>query len=185
MWTIARWMSVALAGMVLGIGGRALATASQPGVLVNQFGQPVPQSELNGHYLLVYFGYTHCPDICPTTLETLTTVLDQLKPVHPNLRALFVTVDPGRDTVPMLRDYLAHFSPQIWGLTGSPAEIAGAEAAFGVPVQPPSADGEIAHGAFIYFMGPDGKLIKAYPAEVAADALLKALRAKLEPGKAN
>ena len=179
-----RWFLLMLVVISAGLGGQggaARATPVQPGVLVNQFGQPVPQGQLRGHYILVYFGYTYCPDICPLTLSMLSDVLEQLGPLKAKLKVLFVTVDPARDTPAVMRAYLAHFNPSIIGLTGSPAEILSAEKAFGAPVQPPAKDGTIAHGAFIYFMGPDGRALQSFHAEDKAESLLKVLRAALKP----
>ena len=175
-----RWVVLMLAVTAVCLGGPAQATAARPGVLVNQFGQPVPQGQLRGHYILVYFGYTYCPDICPMTLSMLSDVLEQLGPLKAKLKVLFVTVDPARATPDVMRAYLAHFDPAIIGMTGSPAEILSAEAAFGAPVRPPAKDGTIAHGAFIYFMGPDGKAIQSFHAEDKAESLLKILRATLK-----
>lgn len=85
-------------------------------------GKPVTGETYRGKVVLLYFGFTHCPDICPTTLANLTNVLDRVK--SPDVRVLFVTVDPDRDTPEVLADYAKVFSPQITGLRGSPNQLA-------------------------------------------------------------
>lgn len=160
--------------------GLCLAAPQKAGVLVNQYGQPVPGAALNGRYLLVYFGYTFCPDVCPATLGLMTDVLDHLGPGKQKLKALFVTIDPKRDTAPVMKAYLSHFSPDIVGLTGSPEAIAGAAAKFQVPVKPATADGQIEHGVFMYLMGPDGRLIKAFHPQTPVASIIKDVKAALQ-----
>jgi protein SCO1/2 len=102
------------------------------GVLIDQYGHPMPASKLSGHYLLVYFGYTSCPDICRAALATISRTLDLIGPQSENVLPLFVTVDPARDTVAVMRGYVAHFNRRLIGLTGSPGAIAAARKAFDV-----------------------------------------------------
>lgn len=159
--------------------GISVAAPQKAGVLINQFGQPVPNTALSGHYLLVYFGYTFCPDVCPTTLTLMGDVLDHLGPQKQKVKALFVTVDPARDTAPVLKAYLRHFSPDIMGLTGDPDAIAGAAAKFHAPVKPATADGQIEHGVFIYFMGPDGRRIKVFHPQTPTASIIRDVKAAL------
>ena len=149
------------------------------GVLLDQFGNQVPASELSGHYLLVYFGYTSCPDICPSTLTVISAVLKQLGPKGSGLRVYFVTVDPARDTTAVLRDYLGHFDPRITGLTGSPGDLAAAARKFGVAVQPGATGGNVGHGVFIYFVGPDGRVLQAFHPRSSAELILESIRAAM------
>lgn len=158
----------------------ALAVApAKPGVLVDQLGHPVPGSALSGHYLLVYFGYTFCPDVCPTTLKLMSDVLDRMGPEGRNVKAFFVTVDPKRDTPPVMRQYLSHFSPRITGLTGTPDDIAATAAKFHVAVKP-GPEGTITHGVFIYFLGPDGRLIKSFHPQTGTGEILKEIETELK-----
>ena len=92
--------------------------------LVNDLGQPVTGASYRGKVVLLYFGYTHCPDVCPTTLAHLTVVLQNLGPLAQHVRVLFVSVDPKRDTPALLRAYTSAFGPHIIGLTGTPEAIA-------------------------------------------------------------
>ncbi len=87
-------------------------------------GQKVTAADFRGKVVLLYFGYTQCPDFCPTTLTNLTHVLDRLGARAKDVRVLFVTVDPNRDTLPVLKQYAAAFGPQVVGLRGTPDELA-------------------------------------------------------------
>ncbi len=92
--------------------------------LIDDRGQPVSGARYRGQVAVLYFGYTHCPDVCPTTLAHLTVVLQNLGPLADRVRVLFVSVDPRRDTPAVLREYVHAFGPHIVGLTGTPDEIA-------------------------------------------------------------
>ncbi len=169
-----------MVAMILAFAGGALAAPQhRPGVLVDQNGQPVTSAALSGHYLLIYFGYTHCPDVCPTTLNLMSDVLQKLGSRRTNLKAFFVTVDPLRDTPEVMREYLSHFSPYITGLTGTRDDIAATAARFHVPVKP-GPNGTISHGLFIYFFGPDGKLLKSFHPDAGAAEILTDIEAALQ-----
>ena len=159
------------------------AAASEAGVLLDQTGTPVPASELDGHYLLVYFGYTSCPDICPTTLTLMSDVLTKLEPDTANLRAFFVSVDPLRDTVAAMHEYLRHFHPRLTGLTGSPGDLAAVARKFGVVVHPGAPHGDIEHGVFIYFVGPDGQVLQIFHPRESSGVILAAIRAAMSQPK--
>ena len=154
------------------------------GVLIDQYGQPMPAAKLSGHYLLVYFGYTSCPDICPAALTTISRTLDLVGPQRESVLPIFVTVDPARDTVPVMRSYVAHFSRRMIGLTGSPGAIAAARQAFDVTAKQgrPDDNGNYAfeHSLFIYFAGPDGKVLRTFHASQTAASIASDLR-KLMP----
>ena len=154
------------------------------GVLIDQYGHPMPASKLSGHYLLVYFGYTSCPDICPTALATISRTLDLIGPQSENVLPLFVTVDPARDTVAVMRGYVAHFDRRLIGLTGSPGAIAAARKAFDVTAKQrhPDENGNYAfdHSLFIYFAGPDGKVLRTFHASQPAASIASDVR-KLLP----
>lgn len=150
------------------------------GVLIDQFGHEMPASKLSGHYLLVYFGYTSCPDVCPTALATIARTLDLVGPQRTNLLPLFVTVDPARDTVAVMRSFAAHFDRRLIALTGSPEAIAAARRAFDVSATQtrPDVSGNYAldHSLFIYFAGPDGKVLRTFHASQSAASLASDLR---------
>src|SRR5580658_10300715 len=95
-----------------------------PFTLTDQDGKTVHDTDFHGKYLLVYFGYTYCPDLCPTGLDGMAHALTQLGPDANKVQPIFVTIDPARDTPEKLKDYLASFNPDIVALTGTPEQIA-------------------------------------------------------------
>jgi protein SCO1/2 len=128
--------------------------------------------------MLVYFGYTHCPDVCPTTLIKIAAALQTLGPSGRQVQPIFITVDPAHDTPEVVGDYATYFSPRILGLTGSPTQIAAVEKAYRVysslHATPAELDAAIDHSSVLYLMGPDGRFIAPIrtdggPADVAAD----------------
>jgi protein SCO1 len=161
-----------------GPGPIAPATAAIGGSfeLVNQDGRTVSAQDLKGRPFLVFFGFTHCPDVCPTTLFEVSQVLRALGPDADKVNALFVTVDPERDTPDKLKDYLSSFDPHLTGLTGSSEAIAAMTKSYRVYVKKvPQADGyTIDHTAIVYLMDKEGRFVapfslKRRPAEAAAD----------------
>ena len=139
-----------------GIGG--------PFALVSQDNQTVTQGALLGHPSLVFFGYTHCPDVCPATLAELSSVLKALGP-DTKAHAFFITVDPERDTPVVMKDYLSSFDPRITGLTGTPAEIKTVESAYKAYAKAvPDKDGTYTmdHTAITYLMDKDGNFVSGF-----------------------
>lgn len=153
--------------------------------LVDHTGRRVTEADYAGRWQLVFFGFTHCPDICPTTLAYLGAVLDELGTEADRVAPLFVTVDPARDTVPVMAEYVGAFHPRLIGLTGSDAEVAAAAhtfKAYGERVQDQAApDGYgVAHSARIYLMGPEGQFIDVFQErDQPPDALAEEVRALL------
>lgn len=145
--------------------------------LVDHRGQPFELAAARGTPVLVYFGYTHCPDVCPATIGTLNEVIATFEgPV----RAVFVTVDPERDTVDFMGQYIRYFSEEYTGLTGTPAAIRAAADGYGVTyarVDTGSAGGyAMAHTAELYLIDPAGRLRAHYPFGVAAEDVVRDLR---------
>jgi protein SCO1 len=141
-------------------GGVGEVSIGGPFALVDGHGKPVTDRDFRGRFMLIYFGYTHCPDACPTTLSDIASAIDKL-PVNARSRVvpLFITVDPERDIPAMIGDYAAAFGPEFVGLTGSPGAIAAAENEYHVYAQKhPLAHGDYAmdHSSIMYVMGPDG-----------------------------
>ncbi|HTR17104.1 MAG TPA: SCO family protein [Acetobacteraceae bacterium] len=134
-----------------------------PFTLSDGGGHVVTDQTFRGRWMLVYFGYTHCPDVCPTTLTTLTQALDALGQEHAaHVAPVFITVDPERDTPEVVRDYVHAFDPRITGLSGTAAQVADAERAYRVyAARHPTKDGgyEMDHSSVIYVMGPDGDFV--------------------------
>lgn len=152
--------------------------------LVNQFGAPVGQSILHGKWTAVYFGYTFCPDVCPTTLQTLGAAQRRLGAAAKNFQVVFITVDPARDTPKALKAYLssAAFPPGAIGLTGADEQIAAVAKVYGVYYQKEGEGSSYAvdHSSAIYLMNPQGQFDSvipygATPAETRDD-ILKAMR---------
>jgi protein SCO1/2 len=124
----------------------------------------MPANFFAGHWTLVFFGFTHCPDICPTTLATLAQVKGKLAdlPAAEQPRVLLVTVDPERDTPDRLGLYVRHFDPAFLSASGTPESIAAAAAAFGVPyakVTLPEGGYTMDHGSGLFVVGPEGGMV--------------------------
>ena len=157
-----------------GIGGRF--------ILTDQFGRLVTEENLRGHWSLLYFGYTHCPDVCPTSLSTLTGALKLLGPEAKRIQPYFITVDPARDKAPVLREYVKYFDPRLIGLTGSPAMIQRLADEFHVKFEKGEVDPEdpnlysMNHSAGLFLMAPDGRFVTKFAYGISAETLAEKLR---------
>jgi protein SCO1/2 len=173
---------VLFSSIVLIVGGRNPVSVIMPSAaiggpfqLLDQDAKPVSEQDFKGKPLLVFFGFVHCPDICPTTLFEMSEVLRKLGPDADRVNALFITVDPERDTPAVLKDYLSSFEPQIRGLTGDPAAIAAVEKTYRVYARKVPLDGgdyTMDHSAVMYLMNKEGKFVAPFnlkrPPEAAA-----------------
>lgn len=144
-----------------GIGG--------PFSLTQDNGRVVTQRDFGGKYLLIYFGYTSCPDVCPTTLSTIADAMHILGTRAGRLQPVFITVDPKRDMSATVRDYVGKFSPDIVGLSGTPAQIRAVEREYHITsiVRPNSREAEgytVDHTAVLFLIAPDGQCIGIFPA---------------------
>jgi protein SCO1/2 len=187
-------LSAFVAGLVIFLGVFFYATGqfggSGPGpsaiggsfTLIGQDGKPITAQDLKGKPLLVFFGYTHCPDICPTTLFELSEVLHAMGKDADRINALFITVDPDRDTAAVMKDYLSSFDPHLRGATGTQQQIDVVEKEYRVyakKVPTKNGDYSMDHSAVVYLMDKEGRFVapfnlKRRPAE-AANALRKYL----------
>jgi protein SCO1/2 len=150
--------------------------------LTDQTGKRVASSDFRGRDMLIYFGYTRCPDVCPTTLGVIAEAMDKMGADRRRIVPIFITIDPARDTPPVLAQYMKAFGPDFVGLTGSEAQIKAVEKAYKVAaVKRPLEGGNYAmdHSSVLYLMGPDGKLVSLYDELIAPDALYKELKKKL------
>ncbi len=161
--------------------GSGTASVGGPFTLTTQDGKPLSDTDLRGSPFLVFFGFTHCPDVCPTKLFEISEALraagesDKAR----NLKALFVTVDPERDTPEVMKSYLSSFDPRIIGLTGDRAAIDATIKAYrAYAKKTPLKDGDYTmdHTALVYLMGKDGGFVGAFnieqaPAQAAAEWL--------------
>jgi protein SCO1/2 len=150
--------------------------------LVDQNGRVVSDQDFNGKPFIVFFGFTNCPDICPTTLFEMSEVLKRLGPDAEKTAALFISVDPERDTPDKLKDYLSSFHPRIFGLTGTPEAVAAVEKEYRVYAKKvPLKDGDYTmdHTAVIYLMGKDGRFVAPFNLQKSADEAASDLRRSL------
>lgn len=124
-------------------------------------GKTVTADDYTNKVVMLYFGYTFCPDVCPTTLADIVQILKRLGPKASDVSVLFVTVDPGRDTIPVLKDYVDAFAPQVDGLRGDPGQLAALAKRYRVSysVRPGTADNdyEVTHGSAVYVFDRQGK----------------------------
>lgn len=159
----------ALGGLVYAVmpsqGERGSPAIGNSFAMIGRDGRVVANAELAGHPYLVFFGYTHCPDFCPAALLDISAVFKQLGP-DKKVAALFVTVDPERDTPDVLRSYLENFDPRIFGLTGDAQKIEAIEKSFRVyakkvPSENPS-DYTVDHTGIVYLMDKRGKFVRAF-----------------------
>jgi len=156
-----------------------------PFTLVATNGEDVSDQAYRGKWLLIFFGYTYCPDACPTALNNISVALEKLGSDAAKLQPLFVTVDPHRDTRELMRDYLQSFDSRIIGLTGTPDQIDGVLKEYRVYVarqESSEADGNdylISHSAYIYLMDPDGKFVNVIQSGEAGDDIAAWLRQEM------
>lgn len=153
-----------------------------PFTLTDQTGKQRSNTEFRGKLMVVYFGYTYCPDICPTDLMAITQALEALGPAAEDVQPVFITIDPERDTK-VLAEYVAAFHHSLVGLTGSPEEIrsvANAYKAFYVKVQDErSGEYSIDHAGVIYLMGRNGQYLGFMPPQTNPDRLTEIFRKNL------
>jgi protein SCO1/2 len=142
-------------------------------------GREVTDTSYRGKWLLVYFGYTSCPDVCPTTLLRIGQALQLMGPRADKVQPLFITLDPARDTQPRLTKYMAAFDPRLVGLRGDSEQVRMAARQFHVYYRLRNlGDGEytVDHSSFLYIVGPDGHFAKLLADSVPAEDLAEELR---------
>jgi len=194
-----RLLTIIVAGFLIGaLGGAALLVltrgASDPSVetsgkaliggpftLVDQTGKTVTQQDFRGRYMLVFFGFTHCPDICPAELQVISASIDGLGAKAAEVVPVFITLDPERDTQDVMADYVKNFGSRFVGLTGSPEAIAAAAKAYRIEYSnfqedKTKADYSIDHSALVYLMGQDGEYITHFPYGTPASKMTETLR---------
>jgi len=150
-------------------------------MLTDQYGRLVTPESLLGRYQLLYFGYTHCPDICPNSLQVVSLALDRLGEKAEQIQPYFVTVDPQRDSIQVLREYVDYFDPRFIALTGSPAMIERMTSSYKVKsarVEEVGADPALYlmdHSASLYLMAPDGRFLRKFVYGISAEQLAREL----------
>lgn len=145
--------------------------------LVDHTGKTVTEADYAGQYKLVFFGFTFCPAICPTELQKVNVIMSDLGDFSKKVTPIFITIDPERDTVEQMAEYVAQYHPRLVGLTGSREQIDAVTKAYKVyatKVENDMMDGYMMnHSAFLYFMGPEGELLSMYPATDTADVIAR------------
>lgn len=176
-------------GVIVFVGGRGSGTSAfqtaaigGPFNLIDQNGQPFSDKDLKDRSFLVFFGFTHCPDVCPTTLFEISEILRNLGPEADHTAALFISVDPERDTPQAMRDYLASFDPHIRGLTGDAAALAAVAKAYRVyykKVPLEGGDYTMDHTAIVYLMDKQGRFVAPFNMRRTVDVAAADLRQHL------
>lgn len=174
-------LGLALAGCSPGGGDPPLkgATIGGPFTLTDQDGRTATERDFAGRYRLIYFGFSHCPDVCPTDLAVIGQALRRFEKSDPARAArvapIFVSVDPERDTPAVLKDYVAAFHPRLAGLTGTPAQIADVARRYGIAYgrEPTGGGGgyNVNHSRLALLFGPQGEPIALLPYEKGAEAM--------------
>lgn len=164
-------------------GGSGKAAIGGPFELVDHTGQTVTEANFEGQYTLVYFGFTFCPDVCPTELQAMSVALDLLGDDAEAITPIFITVDPERDTVELMATYREHFHPRLQALTGSSEQIAAAARAYRVYYakveDESSTEYLVDHSAFVYLMDRNGEYLKHFAPNTPPESYVEAIRAIL------
>src|SRR6476619_669371 len=197
----ARLISLSIAGFLIGAlagvaflfvttptGGQAVqssGTALVGGHLsLTGDGKTVTDRDFSGRYMLVFFGFTHCPDICPAELQVIAQALDRLGDKAKKVVPIFITVDPERDTPQAMAEYVKSFGPNFVGLTGSPEAIAAAAKAYRVAYaqvknKDSPGDYSVDHSALVYLMDPEGRYVTHFSYGLSADQMAEKLEKSL------
>lgn len=153
--------------------------------LVDHNAKPVTDKDYLGRHLLIFFGYTYCPDICPLALETVSAVQDILGKDSAKLHPLFISVDSERDTPDVLKDYLGNFHPSITGLTGSPDQVRNTAKVYRIFFAKVREEGDpedeylMNHSTALVLMNPKGKFLRVYNPNIEAEALAADIEKRL------
>ena len=192
--TVAAFLLIGLVGMLAvshflrpppqqaNIGQATLGSLGGPFTLTDHNGRTVTDADFHGRYMLIYFGYIYCPDVCPLSLQRNFEALQMLGEKAERVQPVLVTIDPERDTVDLMRDYVAAFDPRLIGLTGTPEQVKAAAAAYRVyyaKVESESGAAEgylVDHSAFTYLMAPDGTFVQFFRHDLTPDAMAERLK---------
>lgn len=160
---------------------RGRPSVGGPFELIDGDGRRVTERDFEGRHMLVYFGYTFCPDVCPTTLFNASAALDEIGPaLASKVRLVFVSIDPERDTPEVVKEYAAHFHPGTAGLTGTPEQVAAAARAWRIYYRKaaPDEDGDylVDHSSILFLMDGDGRYVTHFGHEASAADMAAALK---------
>lgn len=148
-----------------------------PFTLTDQTGATVTDKTYDGSYRLIYFGYTFCPDACPTELGVMAQAIEEMGPAGQKVQPIFITIDPDRDTVQQLKTYVPLFDKRLVGLTGTPQQVAAVAKEYKVyysKADQPGVDAKsygMNHSSFVYLMDPDGKFLTVFSSDTGSDKM--------------
>ncbi len=156
--------------------------------LVDHTGRSTTDEDFRSKLMLVFFGYTFCPDVCPIDLQVISQAMDKLADRAEQVQPLFVTVDPQRDTVEVMARHVRHFHPRLLGLTGSAEQVAAAAQAYGViSFRAPATSSDegpahypVSHSAYTFLVGPDGRFVSAFDHDTAPGEMAEAITEHLD-----
>ncbi len=150
--------------------------------LIDHTGKDVTQADYADSYKMIFFGFTYCPAVCPTELQKVNLILDELGEMGEKITPIFITVDPERDNVEVMKEYVEQFHPRLIGLTGSQEQIDAVKAAYRVYANKVENDMMdeymMDHSAFLYFMSPENTLVAMYPSKDTAVQIAEDIKAK-------
>jgi protein SCO1/2 len=164
--------------------GTGTALVGGPFSLVDQNRARVTDQTYRGKYMLIFFGFTYCPDVCPTELQVMSAALDELGPKGDAIQPIFITVDPERDSPETMKAYVANFHPRMVGLTGNLNEISAVAKAYRVYFKKSGAGDAylMDHSSIVYLMDKEGKFLKHFTYSTDAKALAKGLSEAIAGG---
>jgi protein SCO1/2 len=185
---IGLWFTDSLPGVARNTTDSSSVLAGVPQIggpfsLLNHKGEPVTDEDFKGKFLLIFFGFTNCPDVCPTEMQTFSVAMQELGEDAEEVVPVFITVDPGRDTPEIMAEYVAAFHPSIVGLTGSEEAISDVKKKYRVYSQKQDNDDPdyylVDHTSFTYLMGREGDLITVFSYGVPAEEIASKIREQL------
>jgi protein SCO1/2 len=170
-----------------GRGGGGRAAIGGPFNLVDSAGRPTSEADFRGRPMLIYFGYTYCPDVCPTELQGMSAALDRLGRLAENIQPLFITVDPERDTAEQLASYCRHFHPRLVCLTGNAEQVAAAAKSYRVFYartrsqnrDAPANNYLMDHSSYVYLMAADGQYLTHFGPGTDPEVMAERIRVYL------
>jgi len=163
-----------------------VVTTGEAFSLIDQDGERRSDEDFRGRHMLVFFGFTYCPDICPTTLSILSAALNDIGPLADDIVPIFISVDPARDTPEILKPYLSAFGPEFVGLTGTKEEVDVAVGAYRAFYRIPDSEGDdylVDHSTIIYLMDAEGKFVTNYDLNMGPAAIATDLRRRISDAR--
>lgn len=171
------------------IGGPIQGQIGGPFSLVDHHGTPVTDADYHGHFMYIYFGYTYCPDVCPTSAVMMGQTMDQLGEDGKKVVPIIITIDPERDSPAVMKEYVVNFHPRMIGLTGTPEQVGVALKAYRVYAEKVLEQGWgvdeyfVYHSDVIYFMGPDGEYLDHFGSGATPKVMAARLRKHISATK--